>query len=80
GMANGNTVTGGSMGQVPELNAINIIDNDPSNTGPIPVTKVVNGMNKDSSFYANKITPTSMTKANLQKLDANVPNDVDYDI
>ncbi|GJU74834.1 zinc knuckle CX2CX4HX4C containing protein [Tanacetum coccineum] len=29
--------------------------------------------------YANKLSPTSLTNANLQKLDANVPN-VDYDV
>ncbi|GJZ98041.1 putative ribonuclease H-like domain-containing protein [Tanacetum coccineum] len=30
--------------------------------------------------YANKLIPTSLTTSNLQKLDANVPNDADYDI
>ncbi|GJY80374.1 hypothetical protein Tco_0493125 [Tanacetum coccineum] len=30
--------------------------------------------------YANKLSPTSLTKANLRKLDANVLNDADYDI
>ncbi|GKB23311.1 zinc knuckle CX2CX4HX4C containing protein [Tanacetum coccineum] len=30
--------------------------------------------------YANKLSLTSLTKANLRKLDANVPNDVYYDV
>nr|GEX31357.1 hypothetical protein [Tanacetum cinerariifolium] len=30
--------------------------------------------------YANKLSLTSLTKANIQKLHANVPNDVDYDV
>ncbi|GJZ70246.1 hypothetical protein Tco_0633796, partial [Tanacetum coccineum] len=32
------------------------------------------------SSFASKLSPTPLTKANLQKLIANVPNDVDYDI
>ncbi|GKC05802.1 hypothetical protein Tco_0997412, partial [Tanacetum coccineum] len=77
GLTDGNIVTGGAMGQVPKFNAVNISCNDPSNTEPISVTKVVNGMNDDSSSYINKLSPTSLTKANLQKLDTNVKfNDV----
>ncbi|GJV65045.1 hypothetical protein Tco_1475873 [Tanacetum coccineum] len=33
-----------------------------------------------SSSYATKLSPTSLTKANLRKLEANVPNDADYDL
>nr|GEV24904.1 hypothetical protein [Tanacetum cinerariifolium] len=53
------------------------------------VPPVVNiEMNKDSNEPINefpsscvtKFSPTSLTKANLQKLDAYVPNDVNYDI
>ncbi|GKB30979.1 zinc knuckle CX2CX4HX4C containing protein [Tanacetum coccineum] len=32
------------------------------------------------SSYANKLNPKSLTKANLQKTKANVPNGADYDI
>ncbi|GJT48401.1 hypothetical protein Tco_0974558 [Tanacetum coccineum] len=32
------------------------------------------------SSYANKLSLTSLTKANLRKLEANVPNDADYDV
>ncbi|GKB12630.1 hypothetical protein Tco_0846553 [Tanacetum coccineum] len=35
---------------------------------------------KFPSSYATKLSPTSSTKANLQKLKANVPNDTDYDV
>nr|GEY95455.1 hypothetical protein [Tanacetum cinerariifolium] len=44
-------------------------------TGFPPLADVSN-----PSSYANKLSPTSMTKANLRKLDANVTNDADYDI
>ncbi|GKA15233.1 putative ribonuclease H-like domain-containing protein [Tanacetum coccineum] len=32
------------------------------------------------SSYANKLSPTSLNNVNLQKLDANVPNDAYYDV
>ncbi|GKA45570.1 RNA-directed DNA polymerase, eukaryota, reverse transcriptase zinc-binding domain protein [Tanacetum coccineum] len=37
-------------------------------------------VNEFPSSYATKLSPTSLTKANLQKHEANVPQDVDYDI
>ncbi|GJV82869.1 ribonuclease H-like domain-containing protein [Tanacetum coccineum] len=37
-------------------------------------------MKEAPTSYANKLSPTSFTKANLQKLDAKVPNDADFDI
>ncbi|GJQ93722.1 ribonuclease H-like domain-containing protein [Tanacetum coccineum] len=37
-------------------------------------------VNEFPSSYANNLSPTSLTKANRQKLDANVPNDADFDI
>ncbi|GJX99534.1 hypothetical protein Tco_0356553 [Tanacetum coccineum] len=37
-------------------------------------------MNEFPSSYANKLSPISLTKANLWKLQANVPKDADYDI
>ncbi|GKA52533.1 zinc knuckle CX2CX4HX4C containing protein [Tanacetum coccineum] len=67
-----NAITGGVMGQIPESNVGKINGNDPSNTGPISVT--------NSSSYAHKLSPSSFTKANLRKLDANVPNEADYDV
>ncbi|GKD48053.1 hypothetical protein Tco_1277029, partial [Tanacetum coccineum] len=68
---------GGSiLGQVPKLNTENV-SNDSSNTRSIPVTKVVNGMNADASSYVQKLSLTPLTKANLRKLDADVPNDAD---
>nr|GEX41570.1 hypothetical protein [Tanacetum cinerariifolium] len=36
--------------------------------------------NLDIKVRAHKLSPTSSTKATLRKLDADVPNDVDYDI
>ncbi|GKD72643.1 hypothetical protein Tco_1330925 [Tanacetum coccineum] len=40
------------------------------NTGPISLP----------SSYATKLSPTSLTKANLRKLEVNAPNDADYDV
>nr|GEW47057.1 primary amine oxidase-like [Tanacetum cinerariifolium] len=37
-------------------------------------------MNDIPSSYANKLSHTSLTKANLRKLETNVPNDADYDV
>ncbi|GJS49399.1 hypothetical protein Tco_0599520 [Tanacetum coccineum] len=37
-------------------------------------------MKETPSSYANKLIPTSSTKANLWKLEANVPNGTDYDV
>ncbi|GJV12657.1 hypothetical protein Tco_1354198 [Tanacetum coccineum] len=37
-------------------------------------------MNDIPSSYANKLSPMSFTKANLWKIESNVPNDVDYDV
>ncbi|GKD21951.1 hypothetical protein Tco_1223654 [Tanacetum coccineum] len=54
------------------------------NTGTVPYIYVVNGneqvMNDTPSYYANKLNPTSSTKANLWKFKANVPNVSDYDV
>ncbi|GJW17503.1 hypothetical protein Tco_0024939 [Tanacetum coccineum] len=67
------TTTSGNYGNPNELN-----------TRSIPYTNVVNGnehvMNDTPSSYANKVIPTSLTKANLRKLEANVSNDVDYNV
>ncbi|GJU91072.1 hypothetical protein Tco_1303495 [Tanacetum coccineum] len=37
-------------------------------------------VNEFPSSYATKLSPTPLTKANLRKHEANVPQDVDYDI
>ncbi|GJU35504.1 zinc knuckle CX2CX4HX4C containing protein [Tanacetum coccineum] len=60
------SATGRSLGQIPEVNAISDIGSNPNEEAP--------------SSYANKLSHTSSTKANLCKLDANVPNDTDFDI
>ncbi|GJW37945.1 hypothetical protein Tco_0060865 [Tanacetum coccineum] len=68
--------------------------NEPIGVTRVPVTEYVrsvndNGgdqvgnescMNRFPSSYANKLSPKSLTKANLQKLKANVPNVADYDV
>nr|GEW28950.1 hypothetical protein [Tanacetum cinerariifolium] len=37
-------------------------------------------LNKFPSSYITKLSPTSLTKANLQNLKVNVPNDTDYEV
>ncbi|GJX46851.1 zinc knuckle CX2CX4HX4C containing protein [Tanacetum coccineum] len=37
-------------------------------------------INEFPSSYATKLSPTSLTKANIRKLKVNVPNDADYDV
>ncbi|GJW51544.1 hypothetical protein Tco_0092895 [Tanacetum coccineum] len=79
GLNEGNTIMGGAMGQVS--------GNNPSNMGPIPVTNSptpneagIDVVMKDvPTSYANKPNPTPVSKANLQKLNANVPNNADFD-
>ncbi|GKD93377.1 hypothetical protein Tco_1373214 [Tanacetum coccineum] len=52
---------------------------DMLNGKPIVVgTELV--INKVPSSFANKLRATSLTKANLRKLEANVHNDADYDV
>ncbi|GKC72706.1 zinc knuckle CX2CX4HX4C containing protein [Tanacetum coccineum] len=67
-----NAISGSVVGQVPESNVVKISGNDPSNIGPISVT--------NSSSYANKLSPSSLTKPNLWKLDANVSKEASYDV
>ncbi|GKG51622.1 hypothetical protein Tco_0544260, partial [Tanacetum coccineum] len=37
-------------------------------------------MNECPSSYTYKLNPASLTKANFQKLEANLPNYADYDV
>ncbi|GJX47130.1 ribonuclease H-like domain-containing protein [Tanacetum coccineum] len=83
--SNGNTATVGSTSQVVEVNdvvssgnpdATSALDND---SNRIQVGHE-SAMKETPISYANKLSPTSLTKANLRKLDANVPIDDDYDL
>ncbi|GJX11612.1 zinc knuckle CX2CX4HX4C containing protein [Tanacetum coccineum] len=65
-----NTSNGGATGQVYKVTN----DGNPNKNGLEFVMK------EAPTSYANKLSPTSFTKANLQKLDAKVPNDADFDI
>ncbi|GJY14694.1 hypothetical protein Tco_0385116, partial [Tanacetum coccineum] len=68
GLQNGNTGNGEATRQVHEV----------TNDG-IPNEAGFNyGMKEAPTSYANKLSPT--IKANFRKLDANVPNDADFDI
>ncbi|GJU88191.1 hypothetical protein Tco_1300614 [Tanacetum coccineum] len=62
-----------------------VVNVDGNSTGVLPevIGKpiVVNAVMKETpSSYVNKLIPTSSTKANLWKLEANVPNGTDYDV
>ncbi|GJT66014.1 hypothetical protein Tco_1017494 [Tanacetum coccineum] len=72
GLYEGNTVTDGSTGQVSEVTVV--LSGTSNGVGHEFVIK------KIPASYANKLIPTSLTKANLWKLDANVLNDFDYDV
>nr|GEW34958.1 hypothetical protein [Tanacetum cinerariifolium] len=84
GLKEGNTVTSESTGQVVEVTAARSGMLDASTT-PVnldtPQEVVHESVMKEiPASYANKLSRTSLTKANLRKLDANVPNDADYDV
>ncbi|GJU50853.1 hypothetical protein Tco_1220408 [Tanacetum coccineum] len=68
-----------NTGSVPFINVINPDSTSPNKNGGVQVGHEPI-MNKFSSSYATKLSPTSLTKANLRKLEVNVPNDVDYDV
>ncbi|GKA13769.1 zinc knuckle CX2CX4HX4C containing protein [Tanacetum coccineum] len=70
GLQDGNTGNGGATGQVHKVTN----DGNPNEVGLESVMK------EAPTFYANMLSPTSLTKADLQKLDANVPNDAHFDI
>ncbi|GJY40837.1 zinc finger, CCHC-type containing protein [Tanacetum coccineum] len=90
GLKDGNTHTGGSTGQVHEVTDVSIGNNTPSNTPDATTAEVNDGnpnevglefvMKEAPSSYVNKLSPTSLTKDNLRKLDANMPNDADFNI
>nr|GEW64889.1 hypothetical protein [Tanacetum cinerariifolium] len=70
GVHKGNNGNDGATKQVYEV----------TNDGNPNETCLESIMKEAPSTYANKLSHTSLTKANPQKLDANVPNDVDFDI
>nr|GFB00807.1 hypothetical protein [Tanacetum cinerariifolium] len=70
GLQDGNTSNGRAIGQVYEVTNYG----NPNENGLEFVIK------EAPTSYANKLNPTSLTNVNLQKLDAKVPNDVDFDI
>ncbi|GJW47492.1 hypothetical protein Tco_0079138, partial [Tanacetum coccineum] len=80
-----NQTTVGSNSLVVEVNdvvssgmpdATSALGND---SNPIEVSHE-SAMKETPISYANKLSPTSLTKANLRKLNANVPVDDDYDV
>nr|GEU74486.1 retrovirus-related Pol polyprotein from transposon TNT 1-94 [Tanacetum cinerariifolium] len=68
-----------NMGLIPFINAVNVVPTSFNKNGSEQVGDVL-VMNEIPSSYDNKLNTTSLTMANLQKLDANVPNDADYDV
>ncbi|GJR68250.1 putative reverse transcriptase domain-containing protein [Tanacetum coccineum] len=80
----GNTATVGSTGQVVEVNDV-VSSGMPDATSALgndsnPIEVGHESMKETLISYANKLSTTSLTKANLRKLDANVPIDDDYDV
>ncbi|GJW59211.1 hypothetical protein Tco_0105942 [Tanacetum coccineum] len=70
GLHDGNTGNGGATGQVHKVTD----DGNPNQDGLEYVMK------EAPTSKANKLSPTSLNKANLRKLDTNMPNDADFDI
>ncbi|GJS54484.1 zinc knuckle CX2CX4HX4C containing protein [Tanacetum coccineum] len=71
-----NKVTGSTTtSQTSTASIPNVANTSPDTTGPSDVQK-----RHKLISYANKISSSISTKANLQKTEANVPNDPDYDI
>ncbi|GKA80727.1 hypothetical protein Tco_0787419 [Tanacetum coccineum] len=64
------------------ISYINVVNSKPTCPVKIGDEQVSNEpvMNEVPASYANKLSPASLTKANLRKLDANVPNDADYNV
>ncbi|GJT05810.1 primary amine oxidase-like protein [Tanacetum coccineum] len=67
------------MGLILFINIVNIAPTSPNKNGSEQVGDE-SVMKEITTSYANKLSPTSLTKANLWKLDAIVPNDVNYDV
>ncbi|GKE65375.1 hypothetical protein Tco_1519536, partial [Tanacetum coccineum] len=63
-----------NIGLIPYSNVVNVILTSPNKNGSEQVGKEP-VMNELPLSYANKLSPTSLTKANLQKLKATVAND-----
>ncbi|GJU38334.1 hypothetical protein Tco_1191291 [Tanacetum coccineum] len=61
------------------INVVNLVLASPNKNGSEQVGNEP-VINKVPSSYATKLSLTSLTKANIRKLEANVPNDVDYDV
>ncbi|GJS24293.1 retrovirus-related pol polyprotein from transposon TNT 1-94 [Tanacetum coccineum] len=61
---------------------INVVNSETTSPNQNSGDKVGNesGMNKFPYSYVNKLSPKSLTKANLRKFKANVPYDDDYDV
>nr|GEW99118.1 hypothetical protein [Tanacetum cinerariifolium] len=70
GLQDGNTGNGGATEQVHEV----------TNDGNPNEADLEFIMKEALTSYANKLIPTSFTKANLWKLNANMLNDADFDI
>nr|GEW61446.1 hypothetical protein [Tanacetum cinerariifolium] len=84
GLSEGNTINVGFAGQAAEgtivpsgvsVATIFLVNTDTPNE---VVQKVI--INDIPTSYANKLSTSSLNKANLWKLDANVPNGDDYDV
>ncbi|GJX15672.1 hypothetical protein Tco_0216504 [Tanacetum coccineum] len=87
GLKKGNTINVGSTSQVDEGTAIpttHVPSGTADATSALGNASTPNEGGHESvvkeipSSYANKLSPTSLTKADLQKLDANLPNNYDY--
>ncbi|GJZ51682.1 hypothetical protein Tco_0606197 [Tanacetum coccineum] len=68
-----------NTGPISVTNFVNVVPTSPNKNDSDQVSLEC-VIKEAPSSYANKLSPTSLTKANLPKLDANVPNDAHFDI
>ncbi|GKD04921.1 hypothetical protein Tco_1179895 [Tanacetum coccineum] len=61
------------------VNVVNVVPTSTNKNGSEQVGDE-SVMKEITTSYANKLSPMSLTKANLWKLDAIMPNDVNYDV
>ncbi|GJY70965.1 hypothetical protein Tco_0474668 [Tanacetum coccineum] len=70
------------MGSIPYINVDNLMSSSQNASANKNGGRKVGNepVNEFHSSYAAKLSPMSSTKANLRKLEANVPQDADYDV
>ncbi|GKD50136.1 hypothetical protein Tco_1279112, partial [Tanacetum coccineum] len=78
-LVNSSTPNELNTGLILFVNVVNVVPTSTNKNGSEQVGDE-SVMKEITTSYANKLSPMSLTKANLWKLDAIMPNDVNYDV